>query len=188
MSEEGHEVHGGEKRQTDGFKPKPLGIGLLVQDPYRLVGKIRPVVGQIDPGARVAHRFNLSPVHMYLSVREVWQAAGMVKVQMGHDDVPDVFGGAAEASDLADGGALWVIVATEVESEEPNLGRRVGVVMQPEAGVYEHRAAIGIQEQASAAYVPAREPRGHRRAVKNADWHEAFLVGDLASRRRRWKT
>jgi hypothetical protein len=93
------------------------------------VGEIRPVVGQIDPGARVAHRFNLLPVHVHLSVREVWQAAGMVKMQMGHDDVPDVFGGAAEASHLADGGALRVIVAAEVESEEANLGRRVRVVM-----------------------------------------------------------
>jgi hypothetical protein len=125
---------------------------------------------------------------MYLSVREVRQAAGMVKVQMGHDDVPDVFGGAAEASDLADGGALRGIVTAEVESEEADLGRRVGIVMQPEAGVYQHRAMIGVYEQTGAAYVPAREPRGHRSAVKNADGHGALLVGDLVEWTRRWRT
>ena len=92
-------------------------VGPIVQDPCRLMGEIRAVVGQFDPGARVAHRFQLSPVHMHLSVWEVWQAAGMVKVQMGYDYVADVVGGAAEASHLADGGALRVIVAAEVESE-----------------------------------------------------------------------
>ena len=182
MTEEGHEVHLGGKGKMDGFESEPLGIGLFVQYPRRLVSEVRPIVGQIDPCARAAHRFNLSPVYVHLSVREVWQAAGMVKVQMGHDDVPDVFGGAAEASDLTDGGALRVIATAEVESEEANLRRRVGVVMQPQAGIYEHRAMIGVHEKAGAAYVPAREPRGHRRAVKNADWHGGFLVGDLVAR------
>jgi hypothetical protein len=47
---------------------------------------------------------------------------------------------------------------------------------------------IGIHKQAGAAQVPAREPRGHRSAVKNADCYVALLVGDLVERRRRWRT
>jgi hypothetical protein len=94
----------------------------------------------------VSHGLVLTAVDVYLGVRKVWEPTGMVKVQVGHDDVPDSFGWPAESGDLADGGVLRVSVNAKVEVEESNHPRRVGVVMESEARIYEHKALVRLHE------------------------------------------
>jgi hypothetical protein len=120
------------------------------------------------------HSLVLTPVNVHLGVRKVREAAGMVKVQMCHDDVLDGFGWIAESSELADGGVLRVRVNAEIKAKEPNHPRRVGVVMEAKARIYKHKALVRFHEQAGTPYVPAWEPRGHWGAVKNADCHESL--------------
>jgi hypothetical protein len=113
-------------------------------------------------------------VNVYLGVRKVREAAGMVKVQMCHDDVPDGFGWIAESGELADSGVLRVSVNPKGKAKEPNHPRRVGVVMEAKARIYKHRALARFHEQAGTPYVPAWEPGGHGGAVKNTDCHGSF--------------
>jgi hypothetical protein len=145
------------------------------------MSEIGPVICQLDPTPRVPHSLILTPVDVHLGVREVGKATGVIKVEVRHYDVPDGFRCVAEAGHLAHGGALRVVLNSEIESEEADHGRRAGVVVKPEASVYEHRALIGLREQAGAADVPAWEPGGHWRAVENVDGHAALRVCSLVS-------
>jgi hypothetical protein len=67
---------------------------------------------------------------MDLGVREVRQAAGVVKMKVCHHDVADGLGRVAEAGDLADGRLVRVVMNAEVNPEEANDGRRRHVVVQ----------------------------------------------------------
>ena len=120
------------------------------------------------------HGLVLTPVNVYLGARKVREAAGMVKVQMCHDDVTDGFGWIAESSELADSGGLWVGEAAKVKAEEANLPCWVGVVREAKARIYKDKALVRFHEQAGTPYVPAWEPRGHWGAVKNTDCHGSF--------------
>jgi hypothetical protein len=146
VPEERHQVHFWGEGEADSFKSKPFGIGLVVQDPSWLVLEVRPVIGQFDPSAGMPHGLVLTPVDVDLGVREIREAAGMIKVQMGHDDMPDGFGWIAESGDLADGGALRVGVNTKVDLEESNHASRVGVVMESQARIHEHRAFVRLHK------------------------------------------
>jgi hypothetical protein len=62
----------------------------------------------------VLHGFDFPSMDVHPGVGEIRQAAGMIEVQVRHDDMPDGFGCKAQAGDLAYGGLLRVVVNAEV--------------------------------------------------------------------------
>jgi len=63
-------------------------------------------------------------------VREVGKAAGMVEVEVRHDNVLDGFGSDAQAGNLADRRAVRILVAAEIEAKEADLQARGVVVVK----------------------------------------------------------
>jgi hypothetical protein len=64
-----------------------------------------------------------------LRVREVWQSAGVIEVEVRHHNVLDIRRGEAKAGDLANCRGVGIVTTAEIEAEELDLeGGRVVVV------------------------------------------------------------
>ena len=80
---------------------------------------------------------------------EILDAAGVVEIEMRHDDVPHVARREAESLDLPDRGQPRV-EADVVEHDEERADAPIGVahVLQAEAGIDEDEPLVGLEEQA----------------------------------------
>jgi hypothetical protein len=113
----------------------------------------------------------LTGVEVNLRVGEVGEPAGVVEVEVGHHDVPNRFRGNPQATHLIEGDSRQIVPDPEVGTEQAHHARWVRVIPEPEARVDEHGPLVSLDKQSSAAQVPVREPRGHRRAIQNPKSH-----------------
>src|SRR5215510_14172789 len=70
-----------------------------------------------------------------LGVREIGEAAGVVKVEVRENNVPDIVTAEAEPFDLACGGLCWVKCRPEEVADRPDSPCRVCDVVQTVPGV-----------------------------------------------------
>jgi hypothetical protein len=87
VAKEGHHPDRRRKGKSDGIEPKPFPCRLLVEDPGGLVRKVRTITGKLYPSAGTPHRLDLPAMYVDLSVTEIWQSTGVVKVQVCQDDM-----------------------------------------------------------------------------------------------------
>ena len=107
-------------------------------------------------------RLELGGEHVDLGLGEVGQAAGVVEVEVGGDDVADVAGGEAERLELRQRRRLD---SRPRPHQRPKTGpswRGLRASVDAEAGVDEDQPVVGLDRQAVADDVgraPAARPR-----------------------------
>ncbi len=110
---------------------------------------------------------------MDLRVRKIRCAADMVGVEMREDDVADVLAAEAESVELVCRRFGRDEHRPGEEPDRPHPSRRVGAVVQAEAGVDEDQTVVGFDEQdVTDAYRSTR--RVHGAAVEVVDLHRPF--------------
>ena len=85
VPEEGDQVYLWSEGQADGVEAIPLVCRLFVECPARVVGKIQGVIGKLTQNPRLQHCLVFSLVNVNQGVGKIWQAAGMVKMQVGQE-------------------------------------------------------------------------------------------------------
>jgi hypothetical protein len=107
-------------------------------------------------------------------VREIRDPADVVEVEMRRDDMTDVFGSEAETFDLSYRGLVAVERRPEQEPRRPQSARRIGDVIDAEAGVDENQTVVGFDEQ-DVADLPWCPRRKHGPAIEVVNPHRASL-------------
>ncbi len=107
----------------------------------------------------------LDAVHVDLGVGEVRDAARVVDVEMGHDDVANVGALEAEPLDLANRGVFF----TEAGSTQRDEPRPEAIVRFDDERVDDHLS--GSEEGASPAVDEPATERAHRAEVEVMDLH-----------------
>ena len=171
VAEQRDQAHLRLERQADSLQPQPVCIHLLVKDPARLVVEIGGVISQLEPCLLPPHGLVLPPVNVNLRLRKVRQAAGMVEMQVGQDDVFDLAGRDANPGQLPDGCAFGVEGDAKSQPEEAHQPPGGAVVVQPQLGIHEEQPLPGFNQQGCATRPPARKGRRGWSAVKHADGH-----------------
>ncbi len=175
------------------LEAEPLVALDLVPDPARVVLPVDAEVAGAVAQARVEGGVELAAEDVDLGLGEVGQAAGVVGVEVGGDDLAHV--GGVEAEALTCSSAVSSIVGLRVHQREdgPELFR-VARVLGAEAGVDQDQPVVGLDQQA-VADAPARleqaalavdQPRpagAERAAVEVVDAHAAGAVYSDADRR-----
>ena len=107
---------------------------------------------------------------MNLGLREVRCTADMVGIQVGEHDVPDIVAAEAESVELDRRrlGGLENRSGDEPDRSHPPL--RIGAVVDAEAGVDEHQAVVGFDQQ-HMAHALRTANRVHGAAVEMVDLH-----------------
>ena len=114
---------------------------------------------------------------MNLRFREVSDAARMIQVEVGGDDVSHVGGVVTEPLQLPHGRLALLADRPDQRPEPPPEAIRVGAVPEAESGVDQDELAAGLEQQAmgdepagleqpAATGEQARSPRAHRPAVE----------------------
>ena len=163
------EIHLRLEWQADGVESQPVDGGRVVEHPTRAVREVGGIVCQRAPAPAVDQCIVLAAVEVDLGVREVGQAAGVVEVQVGEDDVLDGLGGIAQPGYLMTCREGWVALHAEGEAEAAHHARGRRVIVDAEAGVDEDEAVVGLDEQAGRGHMPARHVGRHRRAVEQTN-------------------
>ena len=112
--------------------------------------------------------------------REVRCTADMVGIEVGEHDVPNIFAAEAESVEL-DGrrlGGFEYRSGDEPDRSHPSL--RVGAVVDAEAGVNEHQAVVGFDQQ-YVAYALRTANGVHGAAVEMVDLHRFARPRPLSS-------
>jgi hypothetical protein len=135
----------------------------------------------LERGAGV-RRLVLRTVDVHLGVREVDDAAGVIDVEVGGDDVAHVGGVEAEAGEVAEDGLGAVQArAGHVEERGAEEPARVVDVGAAETGVDDHQPGRALDDEAVhdqaalAVHHAPRERRAHGRAVDVVDLHRNAL-------------
>lgn len=122
-----------------------------------------------------AHRpVGLVGGHMDLGLREIGESADVVHVEMGDDDVPDVVGAEAQRFDLPGRGLGAAQRGADNVPGKAEARRRVGAVLETEAGVDENEAVIGLDEE----HVADQQQTGglDGAAIQVVDLHRCALL------------
>ena len=107
---------------------------------------------------------------MNLGVRKIRDAADVVRVEVGENDVADVLAAEAELIELVGRGLGGDEHRPGDEPHRPDPFCRIGAVLEAEAGVDEDQAVVGLDQQNVADTV--RGPRRvHRAAVEMMNLH-----------------
>ncbi len=165
------------RQHPDTFEPEPVVAAELVRDPPRPVRPVRFAdrVAHALAHRWALHRFVFTGPQVDLGRREVRQAAGVVEVEVGHDDVLDIRRIEAERAHLRD----RCLAQLEPRAHHPverraAPGRRV-YVGRAEAGVHERQpvGALDQQHMTDDARVVADDvassDRAHRPTVEVVD-------------------
>jgi len=182
VPEEGDQIHLRCEGKPDGLEPEPVSCGLVVEDPGRRMGEIGAIVAKLNPTARMLHRLKLTAVYVDLSVWKIGQSASAVKMEVGHDYVPDCFGAVPEVRQLADSSVLGIVKDAESQSEEADQGCWGDIVVKAEPRIDENETLIGVDQQTGCTHLPAWEPGRHRCAIENADDHDRLSADCPATR------
>ena len=130
-----------------GGEPAPrLAVGLVV-DEVRSVRPLRAAEPEPLPTARLNAPRELRGGHVDLGVREVGEAADVVDVEVGRDDVADVVDAKPEALDLPGRGLGGIEPRPQQVAGRARSAVGSRAVAQAETGVHEDEPAIGLDEQ-----------------------------------------
>src|SRR5882672_3167597 len=89
--------------------------------------------------------------NMYLGMREIRQSACVVQIQMGHDNISDIFRLEAETGDLMHGSLIRIETRTaNRDKTAPQMSNRIGNILEPQAGIHQDQSIIRLNEQAVA--------------------------------------
>ena len=153
---------------------EPFVAARLDRRPVRDSGELDGPVAQALFPCRVLRRPQFGAEHMHRRRREIRQAAGVIEVEMGRDDVAHVAHPEAEVGDLPQ---------RRLGDPEPRPGRRpeqpaepprIGDVLDPEPAVDEDEPVVAFDEKAVAAHLAADQPRSdrtHRAAIEMVNPH-----------------
>jgi hypothetical protein len=182
VAEERDEIHLRREGQPESLEPEPVLRGLVVENPGWPMGKISAIIAKIEQAARMKHGLILAAVYVNLSVGEIWKAASVVEMEVGHHDVPDRFGLVSQARELADGGVLGIVREAQGPPEEADQGPWGQKVVQAEARIDEDEAMVGVDEQTGRARAPTWVPGSHRRAIEYANAHDRLFACQVATK------
>ena len=130
---------------------------------------------------------------MNLRVRKIRNAAGMIAIEMRQQQMPHVAFGIAERLDLPHGGLGRIEPRRRLPDPFGSQPRRVGNVVQSDAGIDQRQPVIGLDQQtmthharalenAAGAVHQAPADRAHGAGVEMVDAHDdvSFEVRRLA--------
>ena len=113
---------------------------------------------------------------VYLGTREIGDAADVVAVEMGDDDVAHVVTAKAKLLDLIDGGFRRVEHRADQVPRRSHPPGGIVAVLRPEAGVDQYQTVVGLDEQHVAHHLAAPE-RVQGSAVEVMNLHTCSLHG-----------
>jgi hypothetical protein len=122
------------------------------------VGEVRARVARAVAELGAHGRRALGREHVDLGTGEVGQPARVVEVEVGDGDVADVGRVEAQAADLLHGRLTELGLRAKADRERhAETSVRAGDVVSAEAGVDQHEAVPGLDQQAVAAHARAPE-------------------------------
>jgi hypothetical protein len=184
--EAGELAHGGE------VAPGVAGLGDGAP-PRRVRPLVRQVPAALGAGGARGGGVELALVQVHGGVREVDQAAGVIEIEVGHDDVAHVSGGEAERGQLGERGLAHVEGGAGEPTEVAGQERGVAALGAAPAGVDQHQAVArrldqqavadhGAAAQAGARADAAAGQRAHGAAVEVMHAHAASMPEGLGGR------
>ena len=170
----------------DALKAEPRVAVHLVGLPLRAVGEVAARIAHPVAQARMNRGLVLRLERVDFGLREVWEPAGVVEVEVGAGDVPNVSGGEAEPAHVLERGVGCVFRRPERRRErDAERTVRIAQVADAHPGVDQHERVSGLDQQAVAhdsCAGPAALPADDLAAV----WAQrpAVEVVDLRGHRR----
>ena len=135
---------------------EPLVAAGVVSDPARRVFPVGADVARPVAQPRLQRRVELGREDVHLGRGEVGQAAAVIGVEVGGDDMTDVGGGEAERLDLLQRRRLRPRLGVHQPEDGAELARVAGV-LHAEAGVDQDQALAALDQQAVADHLGGRE-------------------------------
>lgn len=140
-----------------------------------MMPEVCPVICQLDPCARMLYSIKLALMNMHHCMRKIWNAAGVVKVQMRHHNVLDIRGRISKAGYLTNSSLFRIIVYAKIQDKKSDHQGWTGIVMEAQSCINKNWSFVCFHKQTGPTDVPAWKPRGHRRTIKDANCHGSIV-------------
>jgi hypothetical protein len=120
-------------------------------------------------------------MHMHLGLRKIWQAAAVVKVHVGQDDVTHIFRLVSQAGDLTCRGLLGLEGHNGDDLKNAQDSRRMNVILLSQPGVHKDETLLRLDQQAECAGAPMRWHAGVAcETIKTVYGHACVRSGEKA--------